>query len=79
MNELHNRLSAENAMRLHLLLAGLLAALQAECERTAQPPEPAVRLARRPQPIWRSIGGSRFIWRGLRRSCISRLITLPDA
>lgn len=46
MNELHNRLSAENAMRLHLLLAGLLAALQAECERTAQPPEPAVRLAR---------------------------------
>lgn len=45
MNEIHSRLSAENALRLHLLLAGLLEALQAECIRTAQP-EPAARLAR---------------------------------
>ncbi|WP_339219812.1 AraC family transcriptional regulator [Paenibacillus sp. FSL H8-0332] len=45
MNEIHSRLSAGNALRLHLLLAGLLAGLQAECERTIQP-EPAVRLAR---------------------------------
>jgi len=45
MNEIHSRLNAENALRLHLLLAGLLAALQEECARTTQP-EPAVRLAR---------------------------------
>ncbi|WP_339250459.1 AraC family transcriptional regulator [Paenibacillus sp. FSL P2-0136] len=45
MNEIHSRLSAENALRLQLLLAGLLVALQAECQRTGQP-EPAARLAR---------------------------------
>lgn len=45
MNEIHNRLNAENAVRLHLLLAELLAALQAECARTSAP-EPSVRLAR---------------------------------
>lgn len=45
MNEIHSRLNAENALRLHLLLAGLMAALQGECARTALP-EPAVRLAR---------------------------------
>lgn len=45
MNEIHSRLNAENALRLHLLLAGLLAALQAQCQRTALP-EPSVRLAR---------------------------------
>ncbi|MHA6530501.1 helix-turn-helix transcriptional regulator [Paenibacillus sp. BAC0078] len=45
MNEIHSGLNTENALRLHLLLARLLALLQAECSRTAQP-EPAVRLAR---------------------------------
>ncbi|WP_042199821.1 AraC family transcriptional regulator [Paenibacillus camerounensis] len=45
MNEIHSRLNAENALRLHVLLAELMAALQAECARTALP-EPAVRLAR---------------------------------
>ncbi|MFX3635672.1 MAG: helix-turn-helix transcriptional regulator [Candidatus Pristimantibacillus sp.] len=45
MNEIHNRLNGENAIRLHLLLAELLAALQAECARTSEP-EPSVRLAR---------------------------------
>lgn len=45
MNEIHNRLNAENAMRLHLLLAELLTALQAECIH-ADAPEPSLRLAR---------------------------------
>ncbi|MBD2870005.1 AraC family transcriptional regulator [Paenibacillus arenilitoris] len=45
MNEIHNRLNGENALRLHLMLAELLAALQAECARMSEP-EPSVRLAR---------------------------------
>ncbi|WP_082451918.1 AraC family transcriptional regulator, partial [Paenibacillus ihuae] len=45
MNEIHSRLNVENALRLHLLLAGLMSLLQAECARTALP-EPTVRLAR---------------------------------
>ncbi|SET70329.1 AraC family transcriptional regulator [Paenibacillus sp. NFR01] len=45
MNEIHSRLNTENALRLHVLLAGLMAQLQAECARLPQP-EPAVRLAR---------------------------------
>lgn len=45
MNQIHNRLNGENALRLHVLLAGLFAALQAECVRTAGP-EPSQRLAR---------------------------------
>lgn len=45
LNDIHNGLNAENALRLHLLLAKLFAALQAECARTSEP-EPSVRLAR---------------------------------
>ncbi|UQZ33059.1 AraC family transcriptional regulator [Paenibacillus sp. PK3_47] len=45
MNEIHSRLNAGNALRLHVQLAAFMAALQDECARTALP-EPAVRLAR---------------------------------
>ncbi|MBB3114478.1 AraC-like DNA-binding protein [Paenibacillus phyllosphaerae] len=45
MNEIHNRLNGENALRLHVMLAELFTALQAECARTAEP-EPSARLAR---------------------------------
>lgn len=45
MNNIHSRLNAENALRLHLMLAELLTALQAECARTCAP-EPSLRLAR---------------------------------
>ncbi len=44
MNGIHNRLNTENALRLHVLLAELLALLQADCARTAAP-EPSLRLA----------------------------------
>lgn len=37
MNQVHNRLNAENAVRLHLLQAELFAALQKECSRSAVP------------------------------------------
>lgn len=45
MNEIHSRLNAGNALRLHVQLAAFMAALQEECARTALP-EPGVRLAR---------------------------------
>ncbi|EHB67057.1 MULTISPECIES: AraC family transcriptional regulator [Paenibacillus] len=45
LNDTHNRLNGENAILLHLLLAKLFAALQAECARTSAP-EPSERLAR---------------------------------
>lgn len=44
LNDTHNRLNGENALQLHLLLAELFAALQADCARTTEP-EPSVRLA----------------------------------
>lgn len=45
LDDIHNGLNVETALRLHLLLAELFAALQAECVRTFEP-EPSLRLAR---------------------------------
>ncbi|MGG3507227.1 AraC family transcriptional regulator [Paenibacillus lautus] len=44
LNDIHNRLNGENALKLHLLLAELFAALQADCARMTEP-EPSIRLA----------------------------------
>lgn len=44
LNDIHNRLNRENALKLHLLLAELFAALQADCARMTEP-EPSIRLA----------------------------------
>jgi AraC-like DNA-binding protein len=41
MDELHNRLNAENAIRLHRLFAELFVLLQEECSRTSQPTQSA--------------------------------------
>ena len=45
LNDTHNGLNTENALRLHLLLTELFAALQTECARISEP-EPSERLAR---------------------------------
>lgn len=44
LNDIHNRLNGENALKLHLLLAELFAALQADCALMTEP-EPSIRLA----------------------------------
>ncbi|MDF2923806.1 MAG: AraC family transcriptional regulator [Paenibacillaceae bacterium] len=45
MNEIHSRLSSENAIRLHLLHTEFLAALQRECSRS-ETPSPSARVSR---------------------------------
>ncbi|GIP00377.1 putative HTH-type transcriptional regulator YisR [Paenibacillus lautus] len=44
LNDIHNRLNGENALKLHVLQAELFAALQAHCARMTEP-EPSSRLA----------------------------------